>query len=192
VVAEPEVVVLVAEPEVSALVFAAAELFPDVVVLAAVHEVAFVSEPQVSVDIAVAFAVLLPVSVVAVEFYNSAHPMFFSFPSVDYFSNSSSSVEVVGEESVHSSTGARTNYGLCSILSNLGLHQNKNLEYRYNNANPCHNNVSDTNDHPTDATTNHSRKTGPLLYQEQRKHHRCRVTLPHSEAWQIRWGAEKC
>ena len=116
-----------------------------------------VAEPQVSVDIAVVFVVLVPVSVVAAEVDSSGRPKFFSFPNTCSFPNCSNSVEVVGEESVHSSTGARTNYDLCSILSNPGLHQNKNLEHCYNNPSPGYNNVSDTNDLPKNATTNRSR-----------------------------------
>ena len=96
--------VVVAEPEVFALVFAAAELSPEVVVLAAepgvvsvaVVFVADVAEPQASVDIAVAFVVLVPVSVVVVEVDSSGRPKFLAFPNVDYFASSSSSVEVVG------------------------------------------------------------------------------------------------
>jgi hypothetical protein len=107
-VAEPEVVfvvdlevfepgvVLVAEPEVDALVFVAAELSPEVAVLAAEPEVVFVSEPQASVDIAVAFVVLIPVSVVVVEVDSSGRPKCLAFPNVDHFASSSSSVEVVG------------------------------------------------------------------------------------------------
>lgn len=121
--------------------------------------VADVAGPQVSVDIAVAFVVLVPVSVVVVEVDSSGRPKFLAVPNVDHSASSSSSVEVVGEESVDSPTGARTNYGLCSILSNLGLHQNKTLEHGHNNPNPGYNSVSDTNDLPMDATTNHSRKT---------------------------------
>ena len=104
----PEVVVLAAElsPEVVVL---AAELSPEVVVLAAelevsepgvvfvaVVSVAHVAEPQASVDIAVAFHVSVPVSVVVVEVYSSGHPKFLAFPNVDPFANCSSSVEVVG------------------------------------------------------------------------------------------------
>jgi hypothetical protein len=91
VVAEPEVVSVVAQPEVAS---AAAQ--PEVVSVAAEPEVVFVSEPQVSVDIAVAFAVLVPVSVVAVELDSSGRPKFPAFPNVDYFASSSSSAEVVG------------------------------------------------------------------------------------------------
>ena len=145
--------VVVAEPEVSPLVFAAAELSPEVVfvvepgvvfvvdlevsepgvVFVAVVSVAHVAEPQASVYIAVAFDFLIPVSVVVVEACSSGHPKFLAFPNVDPFAKCSSSVEVVDQESVHSSIGAHANYDLCSILSNLGLHQNKNLEHCYNN-----------------------------------------------------------
>jgi hypothetical protein len=97
----PEVVVLVAEPEV---VSVAAELSPEVVVLVVEPEVVFVvdlevvsvAEPQASVDIAVAFDVLVPVSVVVVEVDSSGRPKFLAFPNVDHFASSSSSVEVVG------------------------------------------------------------------------------------------------
>ena len=88
-----EVVVLAAEPEV---VFVAAELSSEVVFWVAEPVVAFDSEPQVSVDIAVAFVVLVPISVVVVEVDSSGRPKFLAFPSVDHFAISSSSVEVVG------------------------------------------------------------------------------------------------
>jgi hypothetical protein len=113
---------VVAEHEVFALVFAAAELSPGAVVLAAEPEVVFVvdlqvsepgvvfvavvsvalvfvavvAEPQASVDIAVAFHVLLPVSVVGVEVDSLGHPKFFVFPNVDLYATCSSSVEAVG------------------------------------------------------------------------------------------------
>jgi hypothetical protein len=91
----PEVVVLVSElsPEVVVLVV---ELSPEVVVLVSELGVVFVSEPQASVDIAVAFVVLIPVSVVVVEVDSSGHPKFLAFPNVDHFASPSSSVEVVG------------------------------------------------------------------------------------------------
>lgn len=96
--------VVVAQPEVFALVSAAAELSPEVVVLVsepgvvfvAVVFVADVAEPQASVDIAVAFVVLVPVSVVVVEVDSSGRPKFFAFPNICSFPNYSSSVEVVG------------------------------------------------------------------------------------------------
>ena len=108
---------MVAEPEVFAPVFAAAELSPEVVVLAAepavvsvvdlevsepgvvfvaVVSLADVAEPQASVYIAVPFDVLVPVSVVVVEVDSSGRPNFLAFPNVDHYASSSSSVEVVG------------------------------------------------------------------------------------------------
>ena len=157
----------------------------------AVVSVADVSELQASVDIAVAFVVLVPVSVVVVEVDSSGRPKFLAFPNVDHYASYSSSVEVVGEEFVHSSTGAHTNYGLCSILSNLGLHQNKKVGYCYNNPNPGHNNMSDTKDPPIDATTNHSRKICPHLRREQRRHRPCPVSLSPQVVRQIRWAVAK-
>ncbi len=101
--------VVVAEPEVFALVFAAAELSPEVVVLVSEPGVVFVAvvsvaavfvadvaEPQASVDIAVVFVVLVPVSVVVVEVDSSGRPKFLASPNVDHFASPSSSVEVVG------------------------------------------------------------------------------------------------
>jgi hypothetical protein len=159
------------------------------VVFVAVVSVADIVEPQASVDIALAFDVLVPVSVVAVEVDSSGRPRFLAFPNIDHFASSSSSVGVAGEESVHSSTGVRTNYSRCSIFSNLGLHHNKNLGHCYNKPNAHYNKVSDTNDHPMDATTSHSRKTGLHLYQEQRTHRSYQASLSHPEAPRIRWVA---
>ena len=155
--------------------------------LAAEPEVVFVSEPQASVDIAVAFVVLIPVSVVVVEVDSSGRPKSLAVPNVDHYASSASSVEVVGKESVRSSTHARTNYGLGSILSTLGLHQNRNWEQCYSTPSPGHNTVSDTTGLPTDATTNHSRRTCLLLYQVQRKHRSYPASLSHLEVPGIRW-----
>ena len=86
----PAAVVLVVEPEVSE---------PGVVFVAAVFvAVVFVgvAELQASVDIAAAFVVLVPVSVVVVEVDSSGRPKFFAFPNICFFPNCSSSVEVVG------------------------------------------------------------------------------------------------
>jgi len=89
VVAEPEVVSAV-DLEVSepGVVFVG-------ILFVALVSVADVAEPQASVDIAVAFDVLVPVSVVAVEVDSSGRPRFHAFPNVDYYASSSSSVEVV-------------------------------------------------------------------------------------------------
>jgi hypothetical protein len=157
--AEPGVVSVVVDPE--ALVSAAEPGVVSVVVDPEVVSAAAVGGPRASVDIAVAFAVLLPVVVVVSEVDSPGRPKFLAFPNVDHYASSSSSVEVAGLESVHSSIGARTNYGLCSILSNPGPHRNKNLEHWRNKPSPGYSNVRDTNDLPMDATTNHSRKTSP-------------------------------
>ncbi len=96
--------VVVAEPDVFALVLAGAEVSPEVVVLViqpevisvAVVSVGDVAEHQASADIAVAFDVSVPVSVVAVEVDSSGRPRFLASPNVDYYASSSSSVEVAG------------------------------------------------------------------------------------------------
>ncbi len=208
----PGAVVLVAEPEVFVLVFAAAELSLGAVVLVAEPEVVFVvdlgvsepgiffvvvvsiahaAEPQASGDIAVAVLVLVPVSVVVVAVDSSGRPTkSLAFPNVDYFASSASSVEVVGKESVHSSTDARTNDDLCSVLSNLGLHQNKNLECYYNNPSLGYKNVNDTNGLPIDATTNLSRKRGLHQCQGQRRH-TSQVSLLTLVVREVRWAEEE-
>jgi len=135
-----------------------------------VVSVADFAETLAAVDIAVAFVVSVPVSVVAVEADSPGRPRFFDFPNSDYYSSSSSSVEVVEWESVHSPTDVHTNYGLCSTPSNPGLHHNKNSGHYYNNSNPGYNIVSDTNDLPMDATTNHPKKTNQLICREQHTH----------------------
>jgi hypothetical protein len=193
----PEVAVLAAEPEDLALVSLAAELSPEVAVLAAEPEavlaavvlVAVVSEPQASVDIAVAFVVLVLVSGVVGEVDSPGRPKFVVSPNTYSSPSLSSSVEFDGEVFVGSSIGARTNYGLCSTLSNLDPHQNKNREHTYNKPSPGHNNVSDTNGLPMGATTNHSRKKGLPQHQEKRKH-MSQAALSILVVRQIRWAAE--
>jgi hypothetical protein len=183
-VSEPEVFALVsvADLEVSEPRVSEPEVFELRVSEPEVVFAADVAEPQVSADTAVAFAVLVPVSVVAAEVDSPGRPSFLAFPNVDHYASSSSSAGVVGEQFVHSSTGARPNYGLCSILSNPGLHRNKNLEHCYNNPSPGYNNVSDTSDLPIGATTSRSRRTSLHLYQEQHKHRSYKALLSHPEA----------
>lgn len=183
----PEVVVLAIEAEVvsvvveSAVVSEVAGFSLEVAVLVAESRVfapvsvagpeAAVAGSQASVDIAVAFVVLVPVSVVAVEVDSSGRPRFVaSSPNTCSFPSPSSFVELGYKVLVCDPTDARTSYDLCSILSNLGLHHNKNVEHGYNDASPGYNNMSDTNDLPTDATTNHSRKTGLHQCKDQRRH----------------------
>jgi len=174
----PEVVAFAAEPEIFAPAFAVAQLSPQIVVLVADPEVVLVAvvslgdvaESLVFADIAVAFAVLVPASVFVVKVDSSRRPKFLVFPNVDHFASLSSSDEVVGMESVHSSTGALANYDLYNILSNPGRYQNRKLGHDHNNPTPGQNNVSDTNDLPIDATTSHSRKRDRHQYRDRRKH----------------------
>jgi hypothetical protein len=175
------------EPGVA--VFAAVEpvifvVFEPVVFVAVAS--ADVAEPQVSVDIVLAFVVLIPVSVVVAWVDNPGRPMFFSFPNIGYSASPSSSVEVVDEESAHIAIGARSNYGPCNALSNLVQRHNKSLEHDYNSPNHGYNSVSDTNDLATDATTSHSRKKDLPLYREQRRHYWFRAILPQSAVLRIR------
>ena len=177
--AEPEasepvfVAAVSAEPQASEPVFVALEPLD-------------VSEPQVSVDIAVVFVALIPAFVVAIEVDIPGFPRIFVHHKICSFANLSSSVEIVDKESVHSSTGVHSNYGFCSILSNLDLHHNKNLEHRYNNPSPGHNKLSDTNDLPIDATKNHSRNTGLHRSQGMHTHRSSQASLSHLEVQQIR------
>jgi len=174
-VSEPEVVsvdavaAVSAEPEAVFVAVVSADRGVLVVFVAAVI-VADVAEHRFSVDIPVPSGVSVPVSVVVAGVDNPGRPRFFVFPSIYYDANSASFVEIVGEESVHNSTGALANCGSCSILSSLGLHHNKSLEQCCNNPSPGHNTVSDTNGHTMDATTSHSRKRDLPLSPEQRKH----------------------
>ncbi|MEN6447865.1 MAG: hypothetical protein ABFD70_08995 [Syntrophaceae bacterium] len=163
--------VAVVDPGVSSFAVAAAVFEPEV------SFAADIAEPQASVDTAFAFEVSVPVSVAAVEVDSCGRPKDLAFPIVDLFANSSSSVAVVGWESVHNSIGVRSSCGLCSIFSNPGPHHNKNLEHRYNMPNPGHNIVNDTSDLPMDATTNHSRNKALRIYQGQRTRRSYRVSL---------------
>jgi hypothetical protein len=151
----------------------------------ALVSVADVAERQASADTAFAFDVLVPVRIFSVEVDSSQRPRFFSLPNIAYYASPSSSCEVVGEESSHDSTGVRTNYGSCSILSTPGPHQNKNLEHYYNKPSPGHNSASDTNALPMDATRNHSRKKCLLLCQEQRTHSAYQAILSPPEVPKI-------
>ena len=177
--AAPEAGAAVVAPKV---VFVAAE--PEAVFASVETQVSAVAPEAVSVDSAFAFVVLAPASVVVAEADSSERPRFLVFPNVDHFASFSSSVEVDGEESVHSPIGAHTNYGLCSIFSSLDLHHNRNLEWRYNIPNHGYNTGSDTNDLPMDATTSHPRKTSRYQYPAQRKHRLYRASRLHPEVRQ--------
>ncbi len=98
---------------------AAVAVEPEVVFVAV--DIPYVSEPQAFVDIAVVFVVLIPACVLVFEVDSPVHPRFFALPRIFSFANSSSSVEIVDKESVHSSTGVHTNYDSGSNLSNVDL-----------------------------------------------------------------------
>jgi len=186
--------VVISDPGFFVLGFVAADLSRSVVVglvvelevvFVAVASVAHVAGPQASVDTPVAFDVLVPVSVFAVEADSSGRPKFLAFPNVGRYAISSSSVEVGGWESSQSSTGGRANPGACGILSSLGLRQNRNLGHGYNEPIPCRNNVSDTSDLPMGATTSHSRKTDLPQCKEQHRHRSYRGSLSPPEVPRI-------
>jgi hypothetical protein len=137
----------------------------------AVVSTAHVSERQTSGGIPFVCDVSILLSgVVWVDLDSSGHPMLFAFPNIDYYTSSSSSDGVAGQESVQNSTNVHANDDLCSILSKPGLHQNKILGHCHNKPNLGHDNASDTNDLPMDATTSHSRKTDRRPCLEQHKH----------------------
>jgi hypothetical protein len=166
-VAESEFVSFAA---VSAAVFASADIAA-AVFAAAVSAAADIVEPQVSGNTPVPSAASVPVSVVVVGADSLGRPTFFAFPNVDRRATASSSGGDVGNQSVHSATGSRTSYGLCSILSTLGLRHNRRLEYPHNDSSLCYNTVSDTSHLAMDATTNHSRKR--RLYRDLEQHKHC-------------------
>jgi hypothetical protein len=202
VVSEPEVVVsvvvCVAEPEAFALVFAAAELSPEVVVLVvepgvvvvAPFSIVHVSGRRVSVHIHTVSAVSIPVSVAVEGIDIFRRSIFFLFPNIDCYSSFSSFFEDVDKESVGSPTDAHANYDLCRILSNQSLYHNKNMGYIYNKPNPDHNNVNDTSALPIDATTNRPRRRCLHQCQVQRRH-TYQVSLSPLVVRQIRWAAAK-
>ncbi len=157
-------------------------------VLASVFDVA---EPQASVGIPPPFGVSIPVSAAAVRVDSSGHPTSLAVPNADYYASSSSSVGAVGKKCGHNSTDAHANYALCSMLSNPGLHRNRKWGSCYNKPNRDHDNVSDTNDLPTSATTSRSKRRGLHLYQEQRKHRWRLAGRPPQEERERQWVAEE-
>ncbi len=164
-----------------AVVFAATAA--DIVVAASFADAA---ELQASADIVLVFDVLVPASVGVVEADSPGHPRFFALPNAFHCASSSSSAQGVGQEFVHSATGVRTSCGICSILSNRGLHHNKSLEHSYNKPSPGHNNVNGTSGLPMAATTSHSRKICRHLHQEQRIRLASQAALSLPEVPQIR------
>ena len=173
---------------VSVVGVAASGVAEPVVVFVAPFSIVHVSERQVFVNIHIVFVVSIPVFVVVVGVDIFRGSIFFPFPNIDYYTSLSSFVEDVDKESVDSPTDAHANYDLCRILSNQSLYHNKNMGYIYNKPNPDHNNVSDTNAPPMDATTNHPRKRCLHQCQVQRRH-TYQVSRSPLGAREIRWAA---
>jgi hypothetical protein len=167
-------------------VFASADIAA-VVFAAAVSAAADIAEPQASGNTPVPSAVSVPVSVVVVGADSPGRPTFFAFPNVDRSATAASSGGDVGGESVHSATGSRTSYGLCSILSTLGLRHNRRLEYPHNDPSPCYNSVSDTSHLAMDATTSHSRKKRLYRDLEQHKHCPSQAAVSHPGPLNTHW-----
>jgi hypothetical protein len=103
--------VAAAQPEVFALVSAAPEFSAEVV--------SVVVSAEFSAEVALEHF----------EVDNSEHRSLSVLPSIDSHASSSSSVGVLGWESVRSSTGALANYGLCSSLSSPDLYWNRIVEH---------------------------------------------------------------
>jgi len=109
----------------SAVIFVAFEFSPEVAVSVAGHEAALVAvvspdnipEPQAFPDIAVPFPVSAPASALGVADDTARRPTFAVFASVDYCATSASSVEAVGDQSVHGTSCVRTRCGLCNMFS---------------------------------------------------------------------------
>lgn len=185
--AEPAADVVVAVAEASVLVSVVAE--PEAFVGIAPVFAADIAERPAFVGIAPVFDISTPVSAVVVVVDSLGHPRFFVFANNQYRASSASSGEVVGWESVHSSTGARANYGHRSTLSTPGPHHSRSAGHGHSNPSPGHDNVSDTNGLPIATTTSHSRRTGPCLYQEPHTHRSCPAPLPPPEVQKTRRGA---
>ena len=202
----PQGVALPAHP---AVVSVATEPAPGVDVLAAETVVAFVpvvwvAEPvavsvadvaslQVSVDIPVACVLLVPVAGVVVEVDSSGRPTCLAAPNADQSASSSSSVAVVGAESVDSPTGARTTYDLGSILAIRDRHQSKTGAPGHNIPTPGHSTGSDTTPLPRDATTTHSRRTSRPRDPGQRTHRSSPASGSLLVERERQWGvAGKC
>ena len=119
-------------------------------------------------------------------------PGFFKSFLINACNTRNAHVQIVDEESVGSSTGDRSNYDFCNILSTPDVHGCKNLELPYY-SNPIRdrNNVNGTNGLPKGDTTIHSRRRGLHQLEEQRKHLLFRAVVPYPEVSQLRWAVAK-
>jgi len=82
-VADPVVAAVVADVAEPVVVFVVLVFVAEPVVFAALVSAADAAEPQASVDIAVAFVVLVPVSGIAAGVYSPGRPRFPAFPNAD-------------------------------------------------------------------------------------------------------------
>ena len=94
---------------------------------------------------------------------NPGHPMYFAFPNVYSFPNSSSSVGLAGGVLFGGSIDSLSNDFACSHSSNLRVHFGKKMDSLDSSPNLNHSYASGTISLPTDATTNHRRKKCPHL-----------------------------
>jgi hypothetical protein len=172
---------------VSAAVVSAAVV--SAAVASAAASVADVAERQASADIPVFFDVSDPVSVEVAEGDSLGRPTSFVAPNGGYHASSSSYAAAAGKESARNAMDVRTNRDLCNILSNAGLHHNKNAEHSYNRPNHGRNNASDTNGLPMVATTSHSRKRFLHRCRVRRIHHPYQAERPPPEVPDKRWAA---
>jgi hypothetical protein len=176
----PRVAVSVAEPGVVFLV--ELEVSEPGVVSVAAAAAAHVSAPRASADIRVAVPVSAPASRAVVVVDSSAPPRSVACPNVDYFAIPASSFEVVGNQCVHNTSGARANHALGNRLSISDLRRNRMSAHGHNKPSRGRSNVIDTNDLPIGATTSRSRRTCLSLYRGRRTHSMYRVRLPRREA----------
>ena len=78
--------------------------------------------------------------------------------------------EVLDELLVDNAIPGHSNDAPYIHLSTVQVPFHKKMEHHYNSPNPGDSPVSDTSVLPTDATTNHRRKTNPRLSQGQRRY----------------------
>lgn len=136
----------------------------------------------------VVVAPLVTVVVIAFGVANLGHPKFVASPNACSFASPSSSVELVAEVFVGSSTDALSNDGPCSHSSSLRVSLHKKMGLFDSRPTLSCSSASDTNVLPTDATTNHCRRRCPRLRQGRRIH-TSQAALSTQVVRQTRWAA---
>ena len=99
--------------------------------------------------------------------------------------------QIRDEKYVDSSTGDRSNYDFCNILSMPDQYDYKTLERICSNPIRGRNTVHGTNDLPMGATTIHARKRGLHPTREQRKHPLHQARPPLRAGSKLRWAVEE-